>query len=1097
MPIATASSKLLEPILQLASHYDSGADGESDSLRHQILSAASLSDTDFTRPDARFPADHFSSVLSRLAEASGNPHITLRLAEATQPRMLGSIGFLISTSETLGQALHILEDYLPILFQGAQLELHQDGQDMQLQLLFEAESVEQNVVEYFLACLLNWPRWLTGRQIPVSAVEMAFPQPESLTTYRQFFAAEVSFKAERHCIHLPASYLTLPCVDANREMHQLHKEFADSLLSKTGEKKALTAQIRSLIRQQLLTQGEAIRREQIAQQLGLSLRTLQRKLGELETNFQTLYDQTRQELCLQLIQRGQLSFGEIAFQLGFSNQSAFQKAFKRWMGMAPSQYRQQLSPTAVTADSLPQTVNPSEMARTLDIGHSATADNLPSLASDTESVIQQLPHKLEKLNPFGLKTLYRAAVYGECFNLQHLADITSDPLARLMIHLWPAEQEGLIKALPDQLEAIEFCFNSAEIQAYLYQQLSDGKRAQYHAQLGQVLFDALPEIPALQPISKVLYHLNQGLSYFNQCAYSDHAISSYIHFQTISPLQLYQLNRQAASLAQQQHQYSLALEYLQQAQGLLSLNQESLPISEEHSALQLYKGQLHLKLSQLEQAETCIQTLATEKLNSMQQGQLSLLQARIYQYHNQYSEALSVLLLQHPQLSGEDKEQLVFLLQTLERIQSLRQQTANIDTDHTAPHTAAGDTIEKNIIRQAQLEQISLLAQQQAQPLLSACAISQMTLSSLRLPDNEFSGFAFIGYSWVASWFCGDYELAQHFLQRGLQQANTDHSLANTDAAFSSQELIDKRALSSISANLRHCSQIQHWLEPLPQVLKQLKQIANHSKKAGDELIQSEQRVLMHQVALITHDQPLNKALQRCEKHYQQMLPLQPFQAQRLKESSIQLIHYLQGKALLPTQAHYHNAWQATGLIQAALLLNKQTLWPELYQWQARLENELPGYFIISETLFCTGMMRLIQSQQEQQLSRRRQRIIEQIESRFELWAQHCPENFSGQLALLKAEKASLQQQRITADSYPAQTLDTVSDTAALYEQALADLEQQSRPYHKALAYERYGHYLQATQQPRLARFCHDEARRLYQSWGANAKVRQLNGCAP
>ncbi|WP_051227179.1 AraC family transcriptional regulator [Oceanospirillum beijerinckii] len=1135
MPIATASSKLLEPILQLASHYDSGADDDSDSLRHQILSAASLSDTDFTRPDARFPADHFSSVLSCLAEASGNPHITLRLAEATQPRMLGSIGFLISTSETLGQALHILEDYLPILFQGAQLELHQHGQDMQLQLLFEAENVEQNVVEYFLACLLNWPRWLTGRQIPVSAVEMTFPQPENLTTYRQFFAAEVSFQAERHCIHLPASYLTLPCVDANREMHQLHKEFADSLLSKTGEKKALTAQIRSLIRQQLLTQGEAIRREQIAQQLGLSLRTLQRKLGELETNFQTLYDQTRQELCLQLIQRGQLSFGEIAFQLGFSNQSAFQKAFKRWMGMAPSQYRQQLAPLEVSSAPLAGRDNTSEISRESKAG--GTVEALIPSASTMDSLIQQLPTKLEKLNPFGLKTLYRAAVYGKSFNLKHLAEITADPLARLMIHLWPAEQEGLIKAVPNQLEPVEFCFTCAEIQDYLYQQLGVEQRQKYHAQLGQVLFDHLPEEPILQSLSIALHHLNQS-SISQPSIGQPHSVTERLKT-ALSPQQLYRLNRQAAQQAQQQGQFALALDYLQQAQTVFShcsnpveCNQPSLDHEEGHT-LWLQQGQLHLKLSQFVEAEACVQALEKEPLKPLQLVQLSLLKARIHQYRNQQSDALAVLLQQQIDLPREDKDQLLFLLYTLEQIQALRQQVTyseSMKTDDTNTDTNIGsdkaendkidinedaeirgaDSLELRVLQQAQLELISLLAQQQAQPLLSACAISQMTLDSLQLPANDFTCFAFIGYAWVASWFCGDYELAQHFLQQGLQQAHqqrtaesTERGLANTEDVFANQELIDKRALSSISAELCYSSQIQHWFEPLPKVLKQLKQIANSSNKAGDELLQSELRLLMHQVALVSSDQSLSKALQRCDKHYQQMLPQQHFQAARLKESTVQLIHYLQGKALLPAEARYDNAWQASALIQGALLLDQQSLWPQMYQWQARLENELPGYFIISEALFCTAMMRLIQSQQEQQLSRRRQRIIEQIESRFELWAQHCPENFSVQLILLRAEKASLQQQlNSVGGGYEACVFDKSgekissvqpSDAAALYEQALAELEQQARPYHKALAYERYGHYLHVTQQPRLAQFCRDEAKRLYQAWGASAKVKQLH----
>ncbi|WP_315981860.1 AraC family transcriptional regulator [Aliamphritea spongicola] len=331
MQTNSASARLLEPVLQLARHFPQ--QGER-TLHQQLLDSAGLSEAEFSKPGARFAVSRYPAVLQTLAEASGNPLITLSLGEATQPRLLGSIGFLMATATTLEQAYQSLIDYLPLLIEGAVLEMQHTAEGSLLTL--ELNQNDPGTIEYFLACLVNWPRWLTGRQVPAHAVRLALPEPDNIQPYQQFFAAEVEFGAARHQVLLNSEYLSLGCLDANGEMHQLHREFADSLLSKSNQQGALIAQTRNLIRQQLAEGGSAVRREEVAATLGLSLRTLQRKLGVLGTNFQDLYDQTRRDLCLQLIQRGQFSFGEITFQLGFANQSAFQKAFKRWMGIAPA-----------------------------------------------------------------------------------------------------------------------------------------------------------------------------------------------------------------------------------------------------------------------------------------------------------------------------------------------------------------------------------------------------------------------------------------------------------------------------------------------------------------------------------------------------------------------------------------------------------------------------------------------------------------------------------------------------------------------------------------------------------------------------------------
>ena len=120
MTVTTASTKLLEPVLQLAQHYRLD--------QTEILQSASLTQEEFSIPGARFPTAAYGQILQTLAHATDNPRVALNLGEATQPRMLGSIGFLMSTAATLGKAYQALIDYLPLLLEGAMIQMEQTAE---------------------------------------------------------------------------------------------------------------------------------------------------------------------------------------------------------------------------------------------------------------------------------------------------------------------------------------------------------------------------------------------------------------------------------------------------------------------------------------------------------------------------------------------------------------------------------------------------------------------------------------------------------------------------------------------------------------------------------------------------------------------------------------------------------------------------------------------------------------------------------------------------------------------------------------------------------------------------------------------------------
>ena len=1105
MSTYTASGKLLESLLQLASHYDPGkADGHDSPLQQELLTDAGLTRQDLGKPDARFPADNFCQVLHRLARVSKNPQIALRLAEATQPRMLGSVGFLLSTAQTLGDALQALENYLPILIESLHLELthrYQGSDQLRIRLTAAHQPEQQNVTEFFLACLLNWPRWLTGRQIPVTRVAFAAQAPDNPARYRQLFAADVVFSADDNSILMPESYLSLPCVDANREVHQLHREFADTLLSKTNQKSALTAQVRALIRQQLQNQGEAIRREHVARQLGMSLRTLQRKLGDVGSNFQQLYDQTRQELCLQFIHRAEMSFGEIAFQLGFSNQSAFQKAFKRWLGIAPSQYRRSLKQPPATAEPLAAAAAKADTAAPTD---------------QTCPAVPDLTRTQAKLNAFGRRLLQFAALIGEHFPLPLLAAATGEPIARLMIHLWPAEQDGLIQRLPDQQEALEFCFSTpAEGRSprqQLLDQLKEPEQQHLHQQLGLSLMQQLPPAPgdcdSYPRLKQTLKHLNLG--YPGVRSFSDLPPE-----QPLTPRRLGQLNLQAAlsALSEKARLLSLAtpatpaisatisgsageslwqtrqqeaLDYAATAarwlKGTPDLRLQSLLLQ---ALLQLQQQALAPAEQALQQAEALLKTSpqqATHNTGALQPV-YTFVYARFMAQNDQPQAALQYLLKLCPQpLPEQENNQLTELLNQLE---PLKQQLTTTEAAADVSTEQTPQALPVLIL----LQQISEHALQLNQPLLAACTLGRMAGLCLQPPFrlNGFSHYALSGLAWVAAWFYGDQALARRLLTQ-IQSgpvAPLFSRVTDLHQALAQQQ----ERLSLAQSHLNLSRQLLHAFDPLSEVRRQLQALYN--TPALPPPLQAQERLLHYQLSTLQGEASLTRLLQQGSNDYERLQLSQPAAAGWLNRSSLYLIRCLQGQSV-PLKAVYRHPDQAASHIRTLLLLNRQKQWPELFDWQARLENERPGYYIVSDSLFCLGLMRLILSQQEQRLSLRRSRIIDQTETRLMLWAEQSPGNFSGQLLLLQAEKARLAHQLNQAETPADQP-----QPGPCFEQAIAHFKAQGFQGYQALAYERYASWLAHCGQPLLAGICRQKACSLYRHWGATAKAAQLEQSTP
>lgn len=291
-------------------------------------------------PDARFPQDGMTRVWQHAVALSGNPAIGLNMAQVVRPASFHVVGYALMSSRNLREGFTRLVRYQRIIGEGADLNLlpQPDGYALTLAIHGDRLPPARQSAEASLAYCLAFCRWLTGKPIRPREVRFQGPPPADLGPYQQVFQAPLRFNAEHYGLIFERSDVEAQLPSANEALAQLHDRFAGDYLARFSGSR-VTHQARQVLCR-LLPQGEP-RRETVAQALHLSQRTLQRRLQEEGTSYQQLLDDTRRDLAEQYLGQVDLTLLEVAYLLGFADPSNFFRAFRRWFGETPGEYRAQ------------------------------------------------------------------------------------------------------------------------------------------------------------------------------------------------------------------------------------------------------------------------------------------------------------------------------------------------------------------------------------------------------------------------------------------------------------------------------------------------------------------------------------------------------------------------------------------------------------------------------------------------------------------------------------------------------------------------------------------------------------------------------------
>ena len=307
-----------------------------------LMRKAGLTPQQIDDPHARLPVKSQIRFVELAAKALDDEYLGFHLAQKFDLRMGGLFHYVLASSDTLGAALRRGARYSAILNEGITLRLR-EGKEIRIN--FEYAGVprhsDRHQIEFAIVVLTRICRKLTNRHLRVSRVSFTHRRKNDTAELRTFFGSQVTFGAAADEIIFPATIKQMAVVSADPYLNDVLIKYCEQAIAARSMKpSSFGSNVENLIALHL-PHGEALVGE-IARKLGVSQRTLARRLSAEGLTFGVVLQRLKSELAERHLADKTLSISEIAWLLGYQDVSAFTHAFKRWTGRTPTAMRQAL-----------------------------------------------------------------------------------------------------------------------------------------------------------------------------------------------------------------------------------------------------------------------------------------------------------------------------------------------------------------------------------------------------------------------------------------------------------------------------------------------------------------------------------------------------------------------------------------------------------------------------------------------------------------------------------------------------------------------------------------------------------------------------------
>ncbi len=305
-----------------------------------LLATLGLSPENLADPDGRIDANLAFTLFEDVARLTGDEAFGLHTAEALPTGAFGIIEYVARSSRDMREGLERLARYYALVNERMQIELTVEGGIARFAIPTSIPNhIPRQLRELLVAALVLRGQAFTGRAWPLRAVHFIGAAPPDTREHARIFKAPVLFGQPVEAIFFDASWLDQPYLQADPTLASMLDRHAQLLLAKLPPRDGFLGDVRTAIAESLRGRDPSL--DLTAERLRLSSRTVQRRLQELGTSHQTLVEAVRRDLAQRFLASGELSIGEMAYMLGFARASAFHRAFKRWTGTTPADYKSQ------------------------------------------------------------------------------------------------------------------------------------------------------------------------------------------------------------------------------------------------------------------------------------------------------------------------------------------------------------------------------------------------------------------------------------------------------------------------------------------------------------------------------------------------------------------------------------------------------------------------------------------------------------------------------------------------------------------------------------------------------------------------------------
>lgn len=311
-----------------------------------FLATAGITPKQLADLNGWLPLSVIERLLNFLMQQLGDPLMGLRAAPHINLAALGVLGFVVQTSSTLQNLIETTIRFEPLLGDVSITRLHHEpGAALwRLEHRITDPLAARLVTECVLGCWAGQLRLLIQHQPrPLLAVRFQHAPPKDrhlLREYEEFFHCPVHFNQAASELVLSPASLSLALTLANPDLHQTLEQHAVAVLSQRQSGISFIDQVKSILRAQL-QQGTSPLREQVAELLGMSGRSLHRRLQEQDSNYREVLDDVRFDLARKALHGSARSIESVALQLGFQESQSFIRWFRQMAGTTPGEFRQQ------------------------------------------------------------------------------------------------------------------------------------------------------------------------------------------------------------------------------------------------------------------------------------------------------------------------------------------------------------------------------------------------------------------------------------------------------------------------------------------------------------------------------------------------------------------------------------------------------------------------------------------------------------------------------------------------------------------------------------------------------------------------------------